>query len=38
MASLRKHLAQAAAAISPTPTHLPVITTLRGHGYRLDLL
>jgi DNA-binding response OmpR family regulator len=37
MAALRKRLDHAAAATSPTPTNLPVITTLRGHGYRLEL-
>jgi DNA-binding response OmpR family regulator len=36
MASLRRRLADAAAAQDP-PAHLPVITTLRGHGYRLEM-
>jgi DNA-binding response OmpR family regulator len=36
MASLRRRLSEAAAALDP-PARLPTITTLRGHGYRLDL-
>ncbi|GAA0658841.1 response regulator transcription factor [Kitasatospora atroaurantiaca] len=36
MASLRRRLHEAAAS-SPVPPRLPAITTLRGHGYRLDL-
>jgi DNA-binding response OmpR family regulator len=35
MAALRRRLAEAAAA-SPRPARLPRITTLRGHGYRLE--
>jgi DNA-binding response OmpR family regulator len=35
MASLRRRLADVAAAMEPPPL-LPSITTLRGHGYRLD--
>ncbi|MFF2502759.1 response regulator transcription factor [Streptomyces sp. NPDC058067] len=35
MAALRRRLAEAAAA-SPPPARLPRITTLRGHGYRLE--
>ncbi|MFE4612520.1 response regulator transcription factor [Streptomyces niveus] len=35
LASLRRRLHQAAAT-TPDTTHLPTITTLRGHGYRLD--
>ncbi len=35
LASLRRRL-RAAAAGSPRPVDLPEITTLRGHGYRLD--
>ncbi|MDJ0343919.1 response regulator transcription factor [Streptomyces sp. H10-C2] len=35
MASLRRRLQQAAAA-SPDPVRPPEITTLRGHGYRLE--
>ncbi|WP_189870503.1 response regulator transcription factor [Streptomyces bluensis] len=35
MASLRRHLT-AAAQSSPRPAHVPRITTLRGHGYRLE--
>lgn len=35
LASLRRRLAEAAAA-SPHPLNLPQITTLRGHGYRLE--
>jgi hypothetical protein len=34
LASLRRRLR--AAAGSPRPVDLPEITTLRGHGYRLD--
>ncbi|MER5558972.1 response regulator transcription factor [Streptomyces sp. NPDC048491] len=36
LASLRRRLHEAAAA-EPRPVTLPHITTLRGHGYRLDL-
>ncbi|MER8041709.1 response regulator transcription factor [Streptomyces sp. NPDC094032] len=35
MAGLRRRLTDATAA-SPHPVHLPPITTLRGHGYRLE--
>jgi len=35
LASLRQRLHQAEAA-APGPLRLPAITTLRGHGYRLD--
>ncbi|MET8243919.1 response regulator transcription factor [Streptomyces sp. NPDC005202] len=35
MAGLRRHLTEAAEA-SDHPTRLPRITTLRGHGYRLE--
>jgi DNA-binding response OmpR family regulator len=35
MAALRRRLADAAAAYEP-PARLPVVTTLRGHGYRLE--
>ncbi|MFJ1581288.1 MULTISPECIES: response regulator transcription factor [unclassified Streptomyces] len=35
LASLRRRLHQASAD-TPDTTHLPTITTLRGHGYRLD--
>ncbi|MCQ8187052.1 response regulator transcription factor [Streptomyces rugosispiralis] len=35
MSSLRRRL-QAAASDAPVPVALPVLTTLRGHGYRLD--
>jgi DNA-binding response OmpR family regulator len=35
MASLRRRLSDAAAALDP-PAALPTITTLRGHGYRLE--
>ncbi|MFK0050393.1 response regulator transcription factor [Streptomyces sp. NPDC090741] len=35
LASLRRRLHQAAAT-SPNPLNLPQITTLRGHGYRLE--
>ncbi|TFI25121.1 hypothetical protein E4P36_20935 [Streptomyces sp. 4R-3d] len=35
MASLRRRLHQAAAD-APGSSLLPTITTLRGHGYRLD--
>ncbi|KOV93844.1 response regulator transcription factor [Streptomyces sp. NRRL B-3648] len=35
MASLRRRLTSAAQA-SPRPARLPQITTLRGHGYRLE--
>jgi DNA-binding response OmpR family regulator len=37
MASLRRRLSDAAAALD-TPALLPSITTLRGHGYRLENL
>jgi DNA-binding response OmpR family regulator len=36
MASLRRRLADAAATLEP-PAQLPSITTLRGHGYRLEM-
>ncbi|MFD4977707.1 hypothetical protein [Streptomyces sp. NPDC058424] len=35
MAGLRCRLAKAADS-SPRPVRLPLITTLRGHGYRLE--
>ncbi|MFF4956435.1 response regulator transcription factor [Streptomyces sp. NPDC001222] len=35
MAALRRRLTDAAET-HPAPSHLPHITTLRGHGYRLD--
>ncbi|MBD0742249.1 response regulator transcription factor [Streptomyces sp. CBMA152] len=35
MATLRRRLTEAAAQ-SPSPSTLPQITTLRGHGYRLE--
>ncbi len=35
MAALRRRLSEAADAAGPT-TQVPTITTLRGHGYRLD--
>ncbi|MGW4823585.1 response regulator transcription factor [Streptomyces sp. NPDC004227] len=35
MAGLRRRLAEAADS-SPRPVRLPLITTLRGHGYRLE--
>ncbi|KUN04552.1 two-component system response regulator [Streptomyces yokosukanensis] len=35
MAALRRRLTDAAET-HPAPSHLPRITTLRGHGYRLD--
>jgi DNA-binding response OmpR family regulator len=35
MASLRRRLSDAAAGLDPAPL-LPAITTLRGHGYRLE--
>jgi DNA-binding response OmpR family regulator len=35
VAALRRHLADAAATMDP-PARVPVITTLRGHGYRLE--
>jgi DNA-binding response OmpR family regulator len=35
VASLRHRLAEAAAAFDP-PVRIPAITTLRGHGYRLE--
>ncbi|MEU0786514.1 response regulator transcription factor [Streptomyces sp. NPDC006173] len=35
MAGLRRRLAEASATASPAPA-LPIITTLRGHGYRLE--
>ncbi|MFE4413402.1 response regulator transcription factor [Streptomyces sp. NPDC093064] len=35
MAGLRRRLAKAADS-SPRPVRLPLITTLRGHGYRLE--
>lgn len=35
LASLRRRLSTAAAT-SPHPLQLPQITTLRGHGYRLE--
>lgn len=35
IASLRRQLAQAAGLFDP-PARLPVVSTLRGHGYRLD--
>jgi DNA-binding response OmpR family regulator len=35
VAALRRKLEEAEAAGSPTPV-MPVLTTLRGHGYRLD--
>lgn len=35
MAALRRALSEAASA-SPDPVRLPLITTLRGHGYRLE--
>jgi len=38
MAALRRRLAEAASPIEGLGTsHMPTITTLRGHGYRLDL-
>jgi len=37
MASLRRRLSDAASAFDP-PARLPTITTLRGHGYRLENL
>ncbi|MFC4956706.1 response regulator transcription factor [Streptomyces mauvecolor] len=37
LASLRRRLHQEAAT-TPHPVNLPQITTLRGHGYRLDLI
>lgn len=36
VAALRQRMTAAAEAFEP-PAHLPVITTLRGHGYRLEL-
>jgi DNA-binding response OmpR family regulator len=36
MASLRRRLSEAAANVDP-PAQVPAITTLRGHGYRLEL-
>ncbi|MGW3361205.1 response regulator transcription factor [Streptomyces bungoensis] len=35
MASLRRRLTETAQTV-PRPAHLPRITTLRGHGYRLE--
>ncbi|MFF3468496.1 hypothetical protein ACWCQN_39650 [Streptomyces sp. NPDC001984] len=35
MAALRRRLTNAAET-HPAPSRLPRITTLRGHGYRLD--
>jgi DNA-binding response OmpR family regulator len=37
MAALRKRLDQATELAAATTGSIPVITTLRGHGYRLDL-
>jgi DNA-binding response OmpR family regulator len=37
MASLRRRLDHAAMTTGTAPGRLPVITTLRGHGYRLEL-
>ncbi|MCW2845255.1 MAG: chemotaxis protein CheY [Nocardioides sp.] len=35
VAALRRRLAEAAESLEP-PAYLPLITTLRGHGYRLE--
>ena len=35
IAALRRRLAEAAEACDP-PATIPAITTLRGHGYRLE--
>jgi DNA-binding response OmpR family regulator len=36
MAALRRHLSQAAQDVGVPEAEIPVITTLRGHGYRLE--
>ena len=36
MAALRRHLSQAAQADGVPEAEIPMITTLRGHGYRLE--
>jgi len=36
LASLRQRLHQAA-GVAPGAVRVPLITTLRGHGYRLDI-
>jgi hypothetical protein len=37
MAALRQRLELACSQAAVPPSRTPVITTLRGHGYRLDL-